>query len=238
MTSANDIITDALQKLGIYAPNQTLTSDDAALGFAQLNNLLDQWLDDSIYLYQLKTIVGYVSAQQSGYTVGPGGLIDTVRPNRILVGAGMGSITVGGVTTLLDSVSKIEWDAIYEPAVDVASPMLATPTVMFYDPQFPFGWLNLAPIPSVAGTISFKGYYGLGSFATPSTEYVLTPGEEQALKTNLALVLNPYFGGSAVTPELLAEAQQAKTTLTLTNRLSRAMSKRNREPVATGTTPR
>lgn len=238
MTTAIDIITDSLQKIGIYAPNETLSDADASLGLAELNNMIDQWRNDSIFLYQLIEIIGNISAQTQSYTVGPNGLISVPRPNRVVVGTGVASVTINSITTLVDSVDFLSWNAIYAPAFLTTNPILDTPATMFYDPQYPYGWLNLAPIPKFNGTLNFNGYYGMNGFDTLTSDFILAPGEEQALEANLAIILNPYFGGSIVTPELLAEAQQSKTVLTLTNRLSRAMSKRNREAPAAGSIPK
>lgn len=237
--SASSIIVDALQRLGVYAPNETPSAADANLGLTQLNDMIDDWLGDSIYLYQTVLINGTILQEMQDYTVGPGGMMPAARPIRVIVGRGVASFTIGtGSPSVVDSVSAVEWNAIYKPANNNVIPFLATPAAMYYEPQYPLGLLSVSPLPAQNGILTFPALYGLPGFSTLTSEFVMAPAQEQGLKANLAVVLNPYFGGGVVTPELLATAQQSKTTLTLTNRLSRAMSKRNREPPARGSTPR
>ena len=236
--SAIGIITDAYQKLGVYAPNEILSDSDATLGLNQLNDLIDDWLADGISLYQIQSVSGAISRQMQDYTVGPGGMIPVARPIRVATGRGVASIQVGGNTTLVDSVSALEWNAIYSPANNTPMVFMATPAAMYYEPQYPLGLLSVSPLPSANGTLTFSALYGMSNFQTLSSSFIMGPGQEQGLKSNLAVVLNPYFGGSPVSPELLAEAQQTKTVLTLTNRMSRAMAKRNKEPPARGATTR
>lgn len=236
--SAASIITDSLQKIGVYAPNEIISNYDANLGLTQLNDMIDEWLGDSIYLLQVIPAVVNLARATQDYTVGPNGMVNVARPIRVVVGRGVATVVIGGVSSLADSVSAVEWDSLYSQANNVSTPLLAAPAAFYYEPQNPFGLLSVSPMPNAAGTLTLPALYGMPNFATLTSAFAMMPGQEKGLKTNLALMLNPYFGGSVVSPELLAEAQQSKTTLSLTNRLSRAMSKRNREPPARGATPR
>jgi len=235
--TANDIVIDALQKLNIYAPGETLSAADSSRGFQGLIDLIDQWNDDSIFLYQLAPITINLLAGFISYTIGPAGNLPIAQPAYVPIGPNQVQITRSdnSFVSYANSITSLEWYALYKPK---PTDYPTTPTVMWYDPRIPWAIDAFAPVPDVAMTAVFNGAYPLPNFATPTQAYILAPGQQMALGSNLAIFLNSYFGSTQVTPELVAQAQQSKTTLTYTNRLSRAMSKRNIEPVAPGNTPR
>jgi hypothetical protein len=227
--TANDIITDAVQKLNVYAPGETLSSADANRGFQALLDLIDQWTDDSIYLYQLLPIELNLENGVSVYTITPGAGI--AIPSRVALGSDQVTIVEGPTSSYANSVSSIEWNLLYSSYLTLPP---ATPLAMWYETSTPANVARFSPIPNANMVATFNGWYSLPTFIDLSTDYVLTPGEQLALTSNLAIFLNSYFGSTQVTQELLAQAQQSKTTLTYTNRLSRALSKRNVEPSAPG----
>lgn len=233
MTTPLDIITDSLEKLGVYAPGEAISGADSFRGLSLLSDLVDQWNDDSIQLFQLLPITVDLQVDTQTYTVGQGGTVAAPRPGRIVNGPGEGSITIDTTTTLLDCVSAIEWNAIYN-TVTLGPTISGTPTVAFYDPQYSLGLLSFSPVPDTIGTAVVSGYYGLAGFpkSLALPDVILAPGQKLGLVSNLAILTHSYFAIGTMTPELLAQAQQSKTVLTYTNRLSRAMSMRNVAPPA------
>jgi|SRR5579863_66988 len=230
MTTASLIIADALQKLGVYAPGEVISDADQSRGLQLLNDMIDQWLDDSIQLFSVSTVSAALANATQSYTIGNGAVISTPRPLRVAMGPAVATVTSGASTTNVNSVSELEWNSIFNAAgLSGASGLSGVPNTMFYNPAFPWGTIWVAPIPNGAMTLNFPGLYGVTGFALPSTNYNLSQGEQLALTTNLAKESAPYYGMPA-SPELMAEAQQTKTLLTLTNRLSRAMSRRNSQP--------
>jgi hypothetical protein len=231
LTTPLDIIIDALEKLNVYAPGETPTDADGSRGFQLLHDLVDQWADDSIQLFQITPIAVFLQGGTQTYTLGQGGTVLGSWAQRVLIGPNVGSVIIGGVTTPLSSVSAIEWNAIYN-TLQPSTPPTGIPVAVYYDPQFPLGLLNFSPVPSDDGMAFIGGYYGLTNFPTALTlpDVTLAPGQQLGLTANLALMFHSYFQVGQITPDLVAQAQQAKTTLTLTNRLSRAMSARNVAP--------
>lgn len=231
MTTANLIITDAYQKLGVYAPGETLSDADLARALTLLNDMMDNWIDDSIQFFQTLTVaVPLVNATQT-YTVGTGAVVNTNRPLNAVLGPAEATVVSSGVTTNVNVVSDLEWNAIYNaPGLTGASGLSGVPNTMNYSKQYPWGVVGVAPTPNASMILNFSGLYGITGFALPSTNYTMTPGQQLALTTNLAAMLNSYFGVGQTDPMLVAQAQESKTLLTLTNRLSRALSRRNVMP--------
>jgi hypothetical protein len=229
LTTPLDIITDALEKLGVYAPGEKISGADTERGMNLLDDLIDQWRNDSIQLFQLISIVASLQVDTQLYLVGPGGTIAAPSaPQRVVIGPGEASLLASAASSLVDSVSDVEWNAMYN------TQNLGIPSVMYYSFAFPLGSLFVSPIPAVAGmTLTFDGYYPLGNYTVgppsiPDIEHA--PGQRIGLASNLAMLIHSYFSVGQITPDLIAQAQQSKTTLTLTNRLSRAMSARNVAP--------
>lgn len=230
MTTANDIITDALEKLGSYAPGETTSAADAARGLVVLNSMINQWNDEYLSIYQLTTIEVDLVAEQAAYTIGLTGTPDLAqsRPVRIESGPGAATVTIADTTTLLNVVSAVEWRGI-----ESISPGSGIPDTLYYDPQYPNGVLNLAPTPSAIGTLTCYGWTPLRSFTElTDPDVTLSAGVQDALKTNLAVALKPYFQTAALAPEIMAMAVHSKTMLQQTNLTSRAMLGRGPKPIA------
>lgn len=226
--SANDIIKDACEKLGVYAPGETLSAADVDRGQYVLRQTIDQWLNNSIQLWQLLPITCLCLANTQSYTLGPGGTIAGAWSPRVLLGPAEAAVVdgEGNILSAVDVVSPLEWNSTYIPPRLLAD----VPLAMLYDPQFPLAVVSFSPIPNAPMSIQFSAYYGFSGFADLPTTYNMTPGQGLALASNLAIAMNTYFGVGNPTPDLVTIAKQTWDTLTLTNRLSRAMSvKRNVE---------
>lgn len=218
MITALDIITDALVKLGIYAPTETPTAADVNQGLVSLNDMLDQWADEYLYVTQsVATVITLVNGTSS-YTIGPGGVINQARPQQITAGPGVANATITAVTTPIDVVTGLEWRNIYSVA-----PGSGTPNILYYDPQYPLGILHLAPTPASVGTVTFGAWLPLTEFPDEGTEFTLVPGMDDSLKTNLAVALKPYFATAQIDPLVVMQAMRGKSMLRYTNLASRSM---------------
>lgn len=222
--TAQDIIQDACEKLGVYAPGETISSDDANRGLIVLNDLVDEWLGERIPLYVVDTLAFPIVAGQWAYTIGFSNVanIAAIRPDRILEGVGKASVTItaSGFTSAVDVVSAVEWDAFYASPDDPN--YQATPDRLAYDPAYPLGLLRLAPVPNAAGTVSFGRFFPFTGFAALATAYAMAPVQDSALRYNLAVALKPYFQTGNLPAEVIALAPHTKMQLRYGNRLSRA----------------
>lgn len=223
MTAASDLITDALNELGVYAAGETVSAADLSQGLAVLNRMIDAWAEERLTVTQLVPItpislvigVPVVSVQ-----------VPSFRPVGWVYGPGQGSVTISGTTTALNVVSSVEFAAI------AGSPGSGTPTMVWPDvSQFPFQNLNFAPTPNAAGTATVNQLTPITSFASTSTAYTLGTGVQDALTHNLAIALKPYFSTAQLAPEIMVLAQETKNFLRYTNRSSRALLGRDRKAV-------
>ncbi|MED5773577.1 hypothetical protein, partial [Enterobacter kobei] len=82
MTTPNDLIILALKQANVLGVGQSASAEDIQDCFALLNMMLAQWNRRRYAIYHLKTVNIACDGSQS-YTIGPGGDIDTTRPNKI-----------------------------------------------------------------------------------------------------------------------------------------------------------
>jgi hypothetical protein len=83
MTTANEIITDALVLAGVTGQGRTPSAADLALGLRFLNRMLDQWSTNRWTVYALQDQAIVCNGSMS-YKVGPNGDFNVaVRPDRI-----------------------------------------------------------------------------------------------------------------------------------------------------------
>lgn len=98
MTSANDLIQDALEMLGVYSPGDTIAAADSARTLFILNALIDELASQNIFIYQLVTQTVALSIAKSAYTIAPSGTVDITanRPQTITYGQSAASISSPG----------------------------------------------------------------------------------------------------------------------------------------------
>jgi hypothetical protein len=85
-TTALDLCTEALNELGIISLGQTPSQADLTFAQSRLQWMLQQWQQQRLMVWHLRTLVAPVATGRLGYTLGPGGMLDTgagPRPARV-----------------------------------------------------------------------------------------------------------------------------------------------------------
>ena len=223
--SALQIVTTALQNMGVAAPNETLTDADAELGFAALNDLLDGWSNEYIFFYTLNPVSVVIGSGVASFTIGPNGAtVSFQRPKQVDYGPAAASFTVGLSVNPVNVVSAVEWNAI-QGGLSISS---GVPDTLFYNPEYPLGQINLSPATSVGGLLTFNPWVPLSAFASLSAIYNMAFGAAEALQWNLCIKLQPYYSQAQISPLIIAKALEAKKALMISNSTSRAMMRRYR----------
>ena len=73
MAKPIDIITRALKDIGALAAGEDPTADASQDAFDMLNDMLDQWSNEDMMVYNYTEIIFPVISGQTQYTIGPGG---------------------------------------------------------------------------------------------------------------------------------------------------------------------
>lgn len=189
--TALSIIKDAFQQGKIYAPGVTLTDADAELGLSVMNEMLDEWSNDSLACFaNAEQALPLVIGQQQ-YTIGTSGGANIVasRPLEVLKGQGAAYLVDSNTNRYpVNVVEQDQWNSIGR-----LTNTSDLPDTLFYNPQFPLGILNVFPVPLAAFTIFFDSRLQLANLSNLNSVFSLPPGYRAAIKSNLLVRLWPYF---------------------------------------------
>lgn len=185
MATALDLINDALQLIGAKDPLEPATAQEAADGLSALNDLLDSWTTDRLFVYRIASTVYSWPAATASRTVGSGGDISIVRPVRVEDSY----VTDNGVSYPLRSIPKEAYDGFPIKALSVNYPEW-----IYYDPSFPLGIVYLYPVPASTLALTLNYWQQLSSIASATDAVDLPPGYRRALKFNLALEIASQYG--------------------------------------------
>lgn len=231
MTTALDIVSDAMKLLGVLQAGETPSAVDANDALFRLNTLLDAWNSERLSCFCDQTASLAYVAGQNPYTVGTGGDFNVGRPTELIRAWAR---TPSGQDIQQYLLTEQEYDAI---------PLKTTggtfPIAVWYNPQYPLGQLNVYPVPNAASYTQFLRFKSfLTAFATLATTVSLPPGYLDALIKNLAVDAFPYWGGNPpawlTTEQNPASAQAAKRRIEAVNVLNQSTKLRNDAPSGRG----
>lgn len=215
MTTAQDLITDSLQILQVYSPGDVIADADAERGLNTLNDMLDNWSNLSLNTFTITETSFTLQPGVGSYTIGPGGVINTTRPLRVLDGPGTAYVQdTNGNNYSVTVVPRDQWNLLGNRTNTVNSNF---PDTLFYDPQYPLGIINVCPFPNIAYTMFFDSYTQLADLSSLTTAISLPPGYKRAIVTNLAMTLKPYFKTAQIDPLIVAEALKTLGDIKRTN---------------------
>lgn len=214
--TALDMITDALQGIGVYAPGEPITAADSELCLQRLNTMVDSWSNESLLTYAILEQSGTLVPGQRQYTIGAGGNFNMTRPLRIIESPGSTYVVdANGNRYNLEVVPRNRWNLIGNLDQVTAN----FPNTLFYDPQYPLGIINLYPKPNIGWTLYWDSYLQLSDFSELTTQLTLPPGYQAAIQDNLAVELWRFFkpDNAAIPPTTLAIASRSKGNVKRTN---------------------
>jgi hypothetical protein len=228
MTAAIDIIQEALEGIGEYSPGESITDADVERSKTVLNDMLDQWSNESLACYAFKTQSILLQNNKSRYTIGPSVLADinSERPLRL---EQMFLTDALGNTYPVNLVTQYDFNLIGNRMVTSQIPCVA-----WYDPQDPIAAINVFPVPvQPLYTLYFTSYLQLTEFPDLVTQIDFPTGYVRMIKTNLMLALCPYFG-KMVPPDIRAIAEESRGSVKRKNIINQP-SRFDRELTVRGT---
>ncbi|MDA8249414.1 MAG: hypothetical protein M0Z28_09555 [Rhodospirillales bacterium] len=213
MTTALDLITDALNRIGVYAAGETISDADAEQALTTLNDMLDGWSNQSLACYAVQEQSFPMVAGVSAYTIGPGGTFNGTRPLKILDAPGRCYFQDENlINYALNVVDQTQWNLIAPRNIESTFP-----DTLFYDPQYPLGIINIYPVPLASYTLFFDAYLQLADLGSLTATMSLPPGYARAIKANLAVELWTYFKDGQPTPIHMRAAMSSLADVKRTN---------------------
>lgn len=201
MTTANDIITGALELVTSLSPGEGIPGAEADAALRVLNRMMKGWSTDNL-MPPFATLESFAVAQGvNSRTVGSGAQLNTTRPDYI-VSAYLRDSN-GLDYPPLAPITSAQYDAIAQKT------QTARPEWYFYDPQYPSGVLYFDAATDAAYTLFLRSVKPFNQFATINTAMDL-PGEYEEIISHLLVEpLAPRYG-TAITPDVRKLIEDAK----------------------------
>lgn len=182
MATVRDLLTGALKSLTVLGEGDTATAQQITDALDVFNELVDHWNTKVLTLHQVKE-TSFTLTGAASYTIGPGGTINTTRPESI-DRAWYRRDSIDYPIAILDAA---QWAGIEEKSLSSG-----WPTDIYYETDSPLGKIWTYPL-SNAGSIYLQTHELLTE-ATADTVVSLPSGYRKALRYNLAIDLAPQFG--------------------------------------------
>ena len=208
MASANDLITQALQLLGVLDASESPPPEMGSLGLTVLNQWIDALGTQRQSIYYVVRTQHTLTASTASYTIGTGGTINIVRP-----------VWIDHAGLILDTGASPQYEIPITVLTDQQyqrwSPKALASSLsygVYYDHDWTSGLGKVypLPIPSVSTTaLVLYTPEAVTKFADLSTDYTFPPGYERGIVTNLAAELAIYFPSSRPDPRIAVMARQA-----------------------------
>lgn len=214
MTTARELIQDAMEMLRLYAPGEDVSAPDLARGWSTLNDLNDSWSNESLTCFVWLTQTFTLIPNKFQYTVGGAGA-DVTGPRPLRVSNALGAAYLLDTNLnryMIDVVDQLKWNWVTTAVADAN-----LPGYLFYDAQFPLGIINLWPTPTTGYTCSFLSYAQLTDWTTLDTDVGFPPGYKRAYSTNLAVELKAYFKEAQLDETIVVRARESKANIKRTN---------------------
>lgn len=198
-----DIITQAMQEIGVLDPNQAPEGTEAATGLIKLNRMLDAWNADKRYVWTMVFNQYPITPNLQPHTIGPSG---TFNVNQRPVKLESAEIILNNVTPNIRYPINLRDDAWWA-AKSAYAVSGSLPTDLYYSPDWPNGSLYLWPVPTVAYLLELQTWTLIDQVQL-TTSMCLPPGYSDAIIYSLAISLCPAFAVQA-SRELLLLAKTA-----------------------------
>lgn len=217
-STAQAIITGALQDLGVIATGQTPAPGESEDGLIALNLLADALGIDRLTLYKLVRTTKTWGSGVASYTIGTSAGIDVARPTAVeLAGLILDTTETVPSEIPLHVLSDAEYAAIPQKTLEASQP-----SAIWYDRGFDtdgYGKVYAFPIPDVATTqvVLYTPGGEVSQFADLTTSYKFPSGYVRALRKNLALELAPQYPQAQISSDLRQQARDSKTAIKLQN---------------------
>jgi hypothetical protein len=210
--TVQQIIDSALRKIGVLAEGETSEYQASADALECLNDLVDQWAAEDLFIYAIVNTTWTIVANQPSYTVGTGGNVNIARPVYVQHVNYIDTAPAPDLELPLQELTDDMWAAIPQKAL--TNPQ---PTAYYFLPSFPLATLYLWPIPTsstLQGSIYAKT--AITEFSALTDTFTLPPAYRRMIRSNLALELAPEYG-SQPDPMLVKAAAESKLAVTRAN---------------------
>lgn len=202
-TTAQTLLEATFKLIGVLGQGRTMSAGEANDGLARLNSMIDSWGVLPSTMFGAGRVTFTTTASVGTYTIGIGATVNQQRP----VFLQNADYIIPGSSPEQEVPLWILTDQEYADQ-QVKGLTSSLPGWIYYAADVPFGIITLGPIPTQVLTIVLYYPIEITQFADLSTQYVLAPGYERAIRYNLALDLAVEWG-SPISPLIETQARDA-----------------------------
>ena len=184
MTTPLDIIRGAMLSIGALASGEALDPTAANDAFNLLNDMLDQWSNEGMLIYNTQEIVQNIGGGGTDWTIGSGGQINVTRP----LGIKSAFVRVNALDYPVAVWALEQYEMIGQK--QQSGPR---PKVLYYNAGVPLGLIKFWPNPS-QGEMHMFADQVFNSFVTLNDVISMPQGYNLAMRWNLASLMLPEYG--------------------------------------------
>lgn len=184
MSTAGQIVNDALIEIGALGIGQTASADDAAFCLRKLNQIIERLSNQRLAFPVLQEFSVTLTGAAS-YTIGPGGSPVTLRPLTVRRAT---AIDANGLEYDVRVLNQGQWDSIAQK--DVTG---GPPDAVWYQASVTNGVINVYP-KSTGYTLKLDAQGLLAGVYALATSLTFPEGYESALMLTLADDIGSAFG--------------------------------------------
>lgn len=200
MTTALQLITSSLRKLGAVAAGESLDADEQSDALAALNQILESWNLKGLALFRRENAAYTLVPSQQAYSVGSGADFDGPRPITLH----SAFVMRGGIDYPLAVLTQAQWNDILQKSTESQ-----LPEAVYYEPTFPDGTLRFWPVPLEALPVTLAIDMQLAVVADINDDLSFPPGYERALLYALAVDLAPEYPAVTLSQSVIDAADEA-----------------------------
>lgn len=189
MATPRDIISNALELIGVLAPGETASAAQLTSGLRSFNRMLENWSTENLMHYGETTEDLTLVASQKVYTMGTGGDLNTTKPVEILNITWKDDFVSPALELPVEIVDQRQYK--FEETKDITSNIVTKAYINFTDPLVN---ISVYPVPSAAKKLSITSNKPITTYTSLSTSIALPVGWLEALEYNLALRVRPSYG--------------------------------------------
>jgi hypothetical protein len=191
MTRVYDIIKRAMRLLQVISAAETPKAEEFTDFLQVLNWMIEEWTNQKLITYQIINETFATTAGKGTYSIGPDVTCDfnTMNPVKI-TGAFLRDTTPGyNNDWTLEVIPNDRYQQIFQKSI-----ITTYPRFLHFVRSWPYGSIDLWPIPVKAYQLEISQWKQLTKFTSIQDIVCLPPGYKDALCLNLAVKMAPEFG--------------------------------------------
>lgn len=210
------LLVRCFQNIGILAPGESLSADDAAVGLGDLQSFIDSLGIKRQTMFAWKANVGTLISGQQTYTIGSGGNFNFARPQWI-DWAKCRQAIAGGQYLETDVAILTQRQYADIPVKAITTGIV---TACFYDRTWTAGLGNIVvyPYPNISGlALVLYGPVPVANYTDLATDVTAPPGYADMLEYNVSKRLTLKYPKGNISPLLLDLARTSLNAVLSSN---------------------